>query len=123
MGWWWQGAVLIVLAGSLVAGCWGHGGTTSGGAFDVFFTDERLVRAGNGCAVRGNATNSANARARVELAYEALNASGMVIGTSTASFEVAAFSNFDFTSSAFTNSLSCSAVSSFRRTQTNVTAA
>lgn len=113
---------LAVLALSVIAGC-GKGGTTSSGAFQVTLTDERLQTQGSLCAVRGNATNLGNVRARVALAYEALNASGTVIGTATASFEVAPFSNFDFTTAPFSNNLACSGISNFRRSQTNITAA
>jgi hypothetical protein len=126
--------VVLVLAGGLIAGC-GHSGSTSSGGFDVNFTDERLETvAGNKCAVRGNATNVGNVRAQVNLAYEAVNSSGAVIGTSTATFQVASFSNFEFSNSklneagqpsstVFGNNVPCSAISTFRRTQTNVTAA
>src|SRR5262249_8903086 len=119
---WGRWAVLVAIAGSMVAGC-SHGGTTSGGAFNVAFTDERLVSAGSGCAVRGNATNTANVRAQVDLAYEAMDAGGTVIATATASFQVGGFSNFEFTSSPFSGGVSCTAISSFRRSQTHVTGA
>ena len=134
MRWTGRGAMTIALAASLLAGC-GRSGTTSSGAFDVNFTDERLETvAGNRCAVKGNATNAGNVRAQVSLAYEALNASGAVIGTSSAAFQVAPFSNFEFSngklndasqpsSTVFTNDLACSAIATFRRTQTNVTSA
>ncbi len=116
--------LLAVLTLSVIAGCGNKGGTTSSGAFQVTLTDERLQTApGNLCAVRGNATNVGNVRARVALTYEALDASGTVIGTTTASFEVAPFSNFDLTTAPFSNNLACSGISNFRRSQTNVTAA
>jgi hypothetical protein len=116
--------VVILLAAGVVAGCGSRGGTTSSGGFQVVFSDERLQTvAGNLCAVRGNATNLGNVRARVNLTYEALSASGAVIGTATASFEVSAFSDFDFTTSAFSNGLSCSGISNFRRSQTDISAA
>jgi hypothetical protein len=129
-----RGGLAIALAAGLVVGC-GHSGTTSSGAFDVNITEEKLETvAGNRCAVKGNATNTGNVRANVSLAWEAVNASGAVIGTSTASFQVTAFSNFEFSnekpndagqpsSTVFTNNLACSAISTFRRTQTNVSAA
>ncbi len=125
--------VLPLLA--VLAGCGGHGGTTSSGAFEVVITDERLQTVdGDRCAVRGNATNAGNVRARVELAYDALDASGRTIGTSAGSFEVSPFSNFEFggtrlnaagqpSSSVFSNGLACSAIDRFRRTRLHVTAA
>lgn len=135
MGWRWHRVVLLALAGGLVVGCGSRGDTTSEGAFQVVITDERLETVGgNLCAVRGNATNGGNVRARVELEYEAVNATGAVIGTSTASFEVAGFSNFDFrnsktnsagqpSSTVFTNNLSCAGISDFRRVRTNISEA
>ncbi len=117
-----QGLVLIILllATAVLGGC--HGGTSSSGVFEVVFTDERLVTASS-CAVRGNATNTGNLRARVELSYEAKNASGDVIGTASASFEVSPFSNLEFTTDAFSNGLACAGISSFRRSRTDVTKA
>ena len=116
--------LLAVLALAAIAGCGDKGGTTSSGVFQVVFTDERLVSVqGPLCAVRGNASNGGNVRARVGLTYEARDAAGAVIGTATASFEVAPFSNSDFTSTPFTNNLSCSGISNFRRSRTDVNAA
>jgi hypothetical protein len=117
MRWGRRGALTgLLLAAMLVAGCGSSGGTTSSGAFQVVFTDERLQTvSGNRCAVRGNATNSGNVRAQVNLTYDGLNGSGAVIGTATASFQVSAFSNFDFTTGEFSNALSCSAITNFRR--------
>ena len=124
---------LVLLAA--LASCGGHGGTTSSGAFEVAITDEDLqITGANLCAVEGNATNAGNVRARVELTYEALNASGAVIGTSTASFEVAPFSNFRFgpsklnadgqpSSGTFDNGVACAGISRFRRSRTHVSAA
>jgi hypothetical protein len=125
----------IALASSLVAGCGGRGGTTSEGAFQITITNEELETVqGNLCAVRGNATNLGNVRTRVALTYEALNATGAVMGTSTASFEVSGFSNFEFrnarlnsagqpSSTVFSNGLACSAIANFRRTRTDVSEA
>jgi hypothetical protein len=115
---------LLALLAIFPAACGKHGGTTSSGAFEVALTDERLQTVqGNSCAVRGHATNVGNVRSRVELTYEARNASGAVIATSTASFEVAPFSDNDFTTSAFDGGVACSGISSFRRSRTNITAA
>jgi hypothetical protein len=116
--------LLAVLALAALAGCGDKGGTTTSGAFQVAFTDERLDTVqGNLCAVRGNATNVGNVRARVALTYEARDGSGAVIGTATASFEVAPFSNFDFTTTPFSNNSPCSGISSFRRSRTDIGAA
>ena len=120
---------IALLACLAVSGCGSsHGGTSSSGAFEVVLSDERLEDApGNQCAMEGNASNAGNLRAHVELAYDALDGNGAVIGTSTASFEVAPFSNFHFdrdhNSSPFGNGLSCSQISRFRRTRTDVTRA
>jgi len=116
--------LLAVLALAVIAGCGDKGGTTSSGAFQVSLTNERLETAqGNLCAVKGNATNVGNVRARVALTYEARNASGAAIGTATASFQVAPFSNFEFITTPFSNNLACSDISDFRRSQTSVDAA
>jgi hypothetical protein len=113
--------LLILVAVAVLAGCGKHGGMTSAGAFEVAITDERRQGlAGNLCAIRGNATNVGNVRARVDLTYEARNAAGAVIGMATASFEVAPFSNLDFTSNPFSNNLACSSVADFARTGTDI---
>jgi hypothetical protein len=120
MGWGRRSAIAVtLLAAALVAGCGNSGGTSSSGAFQVAFTDERLVSS-NQCAVRGNATNGGNVRAQVNLTYEALNGSGAVIGTATASFQVSGFSNFEFTTGSFSNGLSCAAIADFRRSVTDI---
>ncbi len=130
---WLSCGLFIALAGSILAGC---GGTTSGsGASEVAITEESLETVqGNQCAVKGHATNVGNLRAKVDLTYEALSATGAVIGTSTASLEVAPFSNFDFansvlnsagqpSSTSFTNNLACAGISNFRRAKTDITRA
>jgi len=126
--WMWGGSVALV-ASALLAGC--SGGTSSSGVRLVTITGEELeIADGNRCAVRGNATNSGNVSAKVDLAYEARSATGAVIGTSTASFEVAPFSNFEFrhsklnsqgqpSSETFTNDLACDGISNFKRTSTH----
>jgi hypothetical protein len=130
-----SGVLVSLLLLAALAGCGGHGGTTSSGAFEVVITDEDLQAVtGNRCGVEGNATNAGNVRARVELTYEALDAMGAVIGTSTGSFEVAPFSNFRFgpsrlnttgqpSSGTFDAAISCADIARFRRTRTRVTAA
>jgi hypothetical protein len=127
---WVDAGLIIVLAAGLVAGC--GGGTSSSGFFEVALTDEKLETVqGNQCAVKGHATNVGNLRAKVDLTYEALSATGAVIGTSMASFEVAPFSNFNFANSAlnsagqpsstsFTNNLTCAGISNFRRAKTDI---
>jgi len=122
--------LLLGLLGAL-ASC---GGTSSSsGASEVTITDEDLETvAGNRCAVKAHATNVGNLTIRVTVNYEARNATGMSIGTSTASFRIAPFSNFDFSfnklndqgqpsSGVFSNNLACSGISSFRRTNVDVT--
>jgi hypothetical protein len=95
--------------------------------------EEEEAVAGNLCAIKGHATNTGNSRARVKIAYEAKNSQGTTIGTSTAEFEVAGFSNFDFrnsvlnnqgqpSSGVFSNNLSCAAIDHFRRTDLDVEA-
>jgi hypothetical protein len=127
----WQVAVGIALAAAVAGGCGSRGGTTSSGAFQVTFADERLETVGNRCAMRGHAQNLGNVRAQVDLTYEALDASGMVIGTSTASFQVAGFSDFEFrngelnnvgqpSSTLFDNNLACAGISNFRRTRADI---
>jgi len=126
----WITSGLLVALVSVLAGC--GGGTTSSGVFEVAITEEELeTLSGNRCAVRGNATNVGNVRARVRLRYEARSATGVVIGVSTASFQVAPFSNFEFrnskpnqdgqpSSTVFSNGLACAGISNFRRVETDV---
>lgn len=121
---------LALAAGALV-GC---EGTSSGsGASEVAITDQDLETvAGNLCAVEGHATNVGNLTVEVTIRYEALNATGTVIGASTASFRIAPFSNFDFShakgnhlgepsSGTFSNGLACAGISSFKRVSLDVT--
>ena len=108
--------------------------TSSTGFSSVSVTQEETENvSGNRCAIQGHATNAGNNRARVRIAYEAKDASGATIATSTADFEVAPFSNFDFrntvlnnqgqpSSEVFTNNVSCTAIDHFRRTNLDVTA-
>jgi hypothetical protein len=122
--------LLLALIGAL-ANC--SGTSSSSGASEVAITDEDLESvAGNLCAVKGHATNVGNLTVRVRIDYEARNATGMAIGTSTASFQIAPFSNFDFgfaknndqgqpSSGVFSNNLACSSISSFKRTNVDVT--
>jgi hypothetical protein len=83
--------------------------------------------------VSGNATNAGNSRARVRITWEAKNSAGTVLGTSTAEFEVAGFSNFRFgnsvlndqgqpSSGVFSNNLSCAAIADIDRTDLDVEA-
>ena len=129
-GWFLRGFV-VALAGVLLAGC---GGTSSGsGASEVAISDESLeVVQGNLCAVKGHATNIGNLTVNVTIDYEARNATGVVIGTSSASFQIAPFSNFDFrnskgnqngqpSSGVFSNGLACAGISDFKRTHVEVT--
>jgi hypothetical protein len=122
-------ALLLGFLGVL-AGC---GGTSSsGGGSEVTLTGESLESvAGNLCAVKGHATNVGNLRVQVRINYEARDGSGVLTGTSTASFEIAPFSNFDFSfnknndqglpsSQPFSNGLPCSMIASFRRTNVDV---
>jgi len=128
---WQRGLAILGAATLLVAGC--RNDTSSTGFSSVTITgEERQSVAGNHCAIEGHATNAGNNRARVHINYNAKDAQGAVIATSTADFEVAPFSNFDFsnsvlgqgqaTSSVFTNNVSCGAVSDFNRTNLDVTA-
>jgi hypothetical protein len=82
--------------------------------------------------VKGHATNTGNRRAQVRITYEAKN-SGNAIATSTAEFEVAPFSNFDFgnsvqnsqgqpSSTAFVPPVSCGAIDDIDRTDLDVEA-
>jgi len=67
--------LIIALAAGLVAGC--GGGTSSSGFFDVARTDEKLETVqGNQCAVKGHGANVGNVRAKVDLTYQALSATG-----------------------------------------------
>ena len=95
---WLGGTATAALAALLLTGC--EGDTSSKGFSSVTITgeDEETVP-GDRCAVQGHATNAGNRRARVHLVYEAKDAQGTVIGTSTADFEVAPFSTFDFSNS------------------------
>ena len=129
---WRHGAATLSLAGLLLAGC--EGDTDSSGFATVTITgEEEEVVAGNRCAVKGNATNSGNSRARVRIAYEAKNSQGTVIGTSTAEFEVAPFSNFQFrnsvqnsqgqpSSGVFSNNVSCASIDDIDRKDLDVEA-
>jgi hypothetical protein len=128
-GW---GVAALGLAGLLFAGC--EGDIDSSGFSSVTITDEdEEAVPGNRCAVSGNATNAGNSRARVRITYEAKNLQGTVIGTSTAEFEVAPFSNFRFSNSnlnnqgqpssgAFSNNVSCAAIDDIDRTDLDVEA-
>lgn len=129
---WRHGATTLSLAGLLLAGC--EGDTNSSGFTTVTITrEEEEVVAGDRCAVKGNATNSGNSRARVRIAYEAKNSQGTVIGTSTADFEVAPFSNFEFrnsvqnsqgqpSSGVFSNNVSCASIDDIDRKDLDVEA-
>jgi hypothetical protein len=123
-------SLAIALAAGAVAGC---GGTTSsGGASTVAITDENEQSVtGNLCAISGHATNVGNLTVNVTIDYQAQNSTGAVIGTSKATFQIAPFSNFDFSftkgnsqgqpsSGAFSNNLSCSSIASFKRTNLDV---
>jgi hypothetical protein len=133
VGCWRRGAARGGLTGLLLlAGC--ASDTDSSGFASVTITgeDEEAV-AGTRCAVRGNATNAGNRRARVRIAYAARNAQGTVIATSTAEFEVAPFSNFGFrngvlngegrpSSSTFDPPVSCAEIDDIDRTDLDVEA-
>jgi hypothetical protein len=128
----WQRSATILgtTALLLLAGCGSD--TSSTGFSSVTITQEqRETLAGNRCAIKGHATNAGNNRAHVQISYDAKDAQGTVIATSTAEFEVAPFSNFDFansvlnnqgqpSSSAFTNNVSCGSISDFHRTNLDV---
>lgn len=128
----WQPGVAILGTAALLllSGCGSD--TSSTGFSSVTITQEqRETLAGNRCAIKGHATNAGNNRAQVRINYDAKDAQGTVIATSTAEFEVAPFSNFDFSnsilnnqgqpsSSAFTNNVSCGSISDFRRTNLDV---
>jgi hypothetical protein len=131
MRYWVGGAAIAGIAVTLLAGC--EGDTSSKGFSSVTITgEEEQILAGNRCAVRGRATNTGNRRARVRITYEAKN-SGTVIATSTAEFEVAPFSNFDFannvsnsqgqpSSGAFVPPVSCGAIDDINRKDLDVEA-
>jgi hypothetical protein len=125
----WRAACLLGVLAAL-GGC--EGDSSSSGVSLVTVSREELETvSGGGCAVRGHATNTGNVRARVRLAYEARNAAGAVIGTSTSAFEVAAFSDFEFafgkgnqdgqpSSTPFSNGLACGGIQKFERVDTDV---
>ena len=128
----WLGDVAMMgLTVLLLAGC--ESDTSSKGLSSVTITgEEEEVVPGNRCAVKGHATNTGNRRARVRITYEAKH-SGAVIATSTAEFEVAPFSNFDFansvqnsqgqpSSSAFIPSVSCAIIDDIDRKDLDVEA-
>lgn len=130
---WQRGVATLGVASLLLAGCGSD--TSSTGFSSVTITGEaRETVAGNRCAIKGHATNSGNNRARVRIDYDAKDSQGTVIATSTAEFEVAPFSNFDFanavlnsqgqpSSSVFTNTVSCGSIIDFHRTNLDVQAA
>ena len=130
---WLTGGIFLVLATGLLAGC--SSTSTGSGASSVAITDESLQTiSGNLCAVKGHATNVGNLTVNVTIQYEALSATGAVIGTSTASFQIAPFSNFDFSNSkanqngqpssgTFSNGLACAGISNFKRTNLDVSRA
>jgi hypothetical protein len=126
----WLVVGLLGLTG-LLAGC--DSTSSSGGFSNVTITQEELETIpGNLCAVKGHATNAGNLTVDVHIDWEARNATGGVIGTSSASFRIAPFSNFDFgfskgnqngqpSSGPFSNNLACAGISSFKRTNLDVT--
>lgn len=130
MRYWRRAAATLSLAG-LLAGCGSDTDSTGFTSVTITAEEEQAV-AGNLCAVKGNATNAGNSRARVRITWEAKNAQGTVIGTSTADFEVAGFSNFDFgnnvlsqgqpSSTVFSNNLSCAAIDDIDRKDLDVQA-
>jgi hypothetical protein len=127
-----RGVAALALAGLFFAGC--EGDTDSGGFASVTITDEsEETVSGNLCAVSGNATNAGNSRARVRITYEAKNGQGTVIATSTADFEVAPFSNFQFSnakgnsqgqpsSGVFSSNVSCADIADIDRKDLDVDA-
>ncbi len=129
---WRRGAVALSLSGFLLAGC--EGDTDSEGFASVTITDEEEEDvAGGGCAVSGRATNAGNSRALVQITYEAKDSGGAVIATSTAEFEVAGFSSFEFRNSVlnsegqpssgpFTPTVSCASIDDIDRTDLDVEA-
>jgi hypothetical protein len=126
------GVVAAGLTGLLIAGC--ESDIDSGGLASITITDEdEQTVSGNRCAVSGNATNAGNQRARVHITYQAKNGQGTVIATSTADFEVAPFSNFQFgndkansqgqpSSGVFSNNVSCADIADIDRTGLDVDA-
>ena len=128
---WLGGAAMLGLAAILLAGC--EGDTSSRGLSSVTITgEEEQVVPANRCAVKGHATNTGNRRAHVRITYEAKN-SGNVIATSTAEFDVAGFSNFDFgnsvansqglpSSTAFVPPVSCATIDNIDRKDLDVEA-
>ena len=113
----------------LLAGCESDSSTKGFSSVSITGEEEQTV-AGNGCAVRGHATNTGNRRARVRTRPRT---PANVIATSVAEFEVAAFSNFDFannvansqgqpSSGAFVPPVSCSAIDDFDRRDLDVEA-
>jgi hypothetical protein len=129
---WGRGAAALSLSGLLLAGCEGDVGDD--GFASVTITDEEEDSlAGDLCAVKGRATNAGNSRAQVRITYEAKDSSGAVIATSTADFEVADFSSFEFRNSVlnsqgqpssgpFTPSVSCAAIDEIERKDLDVDA-
>lgn len=129
---WWHGAAALALAAGLVTGCGSDSG--KGGGVSVAITGEVLETVAGGlCAVKGNATNIGNLTANVSLTYEAKSPTGVVLGTATATFQVAGLSNFEFrngksnhlgqpSSVPFSNGLACAGIANFSRTQTDVQA-
>lgn len=129
---WMLGATIAGLGTLLLAGCEGDTSSTGFSSVTITGEDEEVV-AGNRCAVEGRATNSGNNRARVRIAYEAKDAQGAVIATSTAEFEVAPFSSFEFrnsvlnsqgqpSSNVFSNDVSCAAIDDIDRKNLDVEA-
>jgi uncharacterized protein (DUF58 family) len=129
---WLGGVATLAVATLLLAGCGSDTSSTGFSSVTVTAEKEQQV-AGNRCAVQGHATNSGNNRARVQLSYDAKDPSGTVIATSTAEFEIAPFSNFDFSNSVlnsegqpssgvFSNNVSCAAIDDIHRTNLDVTA-
>ena len=126
---WLVGAAMVGLTVLPLAGC--ESDTSSKGLSSVTITGEGEEGvAGNRCAVKGHATNTGNRRAMVRITYEAKN-SGNVLATSTAEFEVAPFSNFDFansvqnsqgqpSSSAFIPPVSCATIDDIDRKDLDV---
>jgi hypothetical protein len=129
---WLRGVATVALVGSVLAGC--DSDTDSSGFSSVTITgEEEQVVTGDRCAVKGNATNAGNSRARVRATFQAKDTSGAVIATSTAEFEVAAFSDFEFSNSTlnsegqpssgvFSNNVSCAAIDDIDRQDLDVEA-